>query len=110
MSKSFADWWREGQPRRYPLTCAEAAWNWQQVSIDDLREQVEKLTKERDELDNALLDQERIWANSVQNVERKLAALAEQNEKLKECLSHYAVYQTSYGTKNAAAKLLEELK
>ena len=31
-------------------------------------------------------------------------------EKLKECLSHYAVYQTAYGTKNAAAKLLEELK
>ena len=31
-------------------------------------------------------------------------------EKLKECLSHYAVYQTAYGTKNAAAELLEKLK
>ena len=44
------------------------------------------------------------WAYS------EIVGLREQVEKLKTCLSHYAVYQTSYGTKNAAAKLLEELK
>ena len=79
---------------------------WAYSEIVGLREQVERLTKERDIKEHCITQ----FELEDLRMKEQLAALTEQNEKLKECLSHYAVYQTSYGTKNAAAKLLEELK
>ena len=80
--------------------------DWRSAREVELEALVEKLTKERDIKEHCITQ----FELEDLRMKEQLAALAEQNEKLKECLSHYAVYQTAYGTKNAAAKLLEELK
>ena len=63
--------------------------------ITTLREQVEKLTMERDDLKTVPMKYRRMQFNAelqeeVKQIEQQLAALAEQNEKLRESLTQYS--------------------
>ena len=64
----------------------------QEVSY--LREQVEKLTKERDELHRAF--NQPVPRSEWEKMQEQLAALAEQNEKFRETLSRWRYQNLSY--------------
>ena len=62
--------------------------------IISLREQVEKLTKERDELHRAF--NQPVPRSEWEKMQEQLAALAEQNEKFRETLSRWRYQNLSY--------------
>ena len=103
--KQFDDWWNEFSSAHEDWRFADsdalrwqawqAAWNRRAspASAPELREQVEKLTKERDDLRSrrcevcGYLEHEREHTGCLRE---QLAALAEQNEKMREALQKLA--------------------
>lgn len=90
-----------------------------------LREQVEKLTKEREKLKTVPMKYRRMQFNAelqdeVTQLQKQLAALAEQNEKLRETLTeaksmvghpdNIAVIDTALSLPNLATPILNKIK
>ena len=71
-----------------------------ELRIKELGKQVEKLTKERDELEKAAhhyrFEAETIMAIRCEEGRQQIAALAEQNEKLRKVLPHCVVGASGY--------------
>ena len=62
--------------------------------IESLREQVEKLTKERDELHRAF--NQPVPRSEWEKMQEQLAALAKQNEKMRKALTKWRYLDSSY--------------
>ena len=83
----YGELWRDATGDKFTYCMA--------AEIESLREQVEKLTKERDELKTVPMKYRRMQFNAelqdeVTQLQKQLAALAEQNEKMRKVLLRLA--------------------